>query len=172
MTNKLIPSIIFAASILIFFLLVLPAFDQTRALRGSVKEREEILREAEAISDQVKNLNREIEANKNNISKLDLLLPREKELPEFLSNIESIVFSSGMTLSEMNLSEVSSQGEIGKINGTLKLSGSYSAFLNLLDFLEKNLRLIEVATLDAASQTTGGAKALNFDLVFEINYLK
>ncbi|MEK7537231.1 MAG: type 4a pilus biogenesis protein PilO [Patescibacteria group bacterium] len=171
MNNKILSSIVAAGSILIFSLLVLPAFDQTRMLLSSIKEREDIFREAGEISSQVKNLNREIEARKNDIDKLDRLFPREKELPEFLSNIESIVSASGMILSEMNLSEVPGQGKIRKINGTLKLNGSYPSFVNLLDLLEKNLRLIEVTTLDAAAQFTGGAKTLNYDLSFEINYL-
>ncbi|MEK7659081.1 MAG: type 4a pilus biogenesis protein PilO [Patescibacteria group bacterium] len=171
MNDKILSSIIAVGSILIFTLLVLPAFDQTRMLRSSIKEREVILREVEEMSSQVKNLNREIEARKSDIDKLDRLFPREKELPEFLSNIESIVSASGMILSEMNLSEVPGQGKIRKINGTLKLNGSYPSFVNLLDLLEKNLRLIEVGTVDAAIQLTEGAKILNYDLNFEINYL-
>lgn len=171
MSNKLLSSIFAAGSILIFFLLVLPAFDQTRMLRGSIKEREEILKEARELLSQVNNLNREIEAKKNDIDKLDRFLPRGKELPEFLSNIESIVSASGMILSEMNLSEASGQGKIRKINGTLKLVGSFASFVSLLDLLEKNLRLIEVGTLDAAAQLTEGTKTLNYNLSFEINYL-
>jgi len=171
MNQKFLSLIIAVGSILVFFLLVLPAFDQTRMLRGSVKEREEILKEAEKLLNQVKNLNRQIEARKSDIDKLDRLLPREKELPEFLSNIESIVSASGLLLSEINLSEVQGQGKIRKINGTLKLSGSYPSFVNLLDLLEKNLRLIEISTLDAASQAAEGTKTLNYDLSFEINYL-
>ena len=171
MRDKFLPSIIAAGSILIFFLLVLPAFDQTRMLLGSVKERKEILKEVEELLNQVKNLKGEIEARKNDIDKLDRLLPREKELPEFLSNIESTISASGMILSEMNLSEVPGQGRIGKINGTLKLTGSYPFFVNLLDLLEKNLRLIEIGTVDAASQLAEGVKTLNYDLSFEINYL-
>ena len=171
MSNKLLSSIFAAGSILIFFLLVLPAFDQTRMLRGSIKERENILGEVQELSNQVKNLNREIEAKKSDIDKLDRFFPREKELPEFLSNIESIVSASGMILSEMNLSEASGQGKIRKINGTLKLVGSFASFVSLLDLLEKNLRLIEVGTLDAAAQLTEGTKTLNYNLSFEINYL-
>ncbi|MBI4117274.1 MAG: type 4a pilus biogenesis protein PilO [Parcubacteria group bacterium] len=171
MNNRILSSIIAAGSILIFFLLVLPAFDQTRMLRGSIKERDEILKEAEELLNQVKNLNGQIEARKSEIDKLDRLFPREKELPEFLSNIESIVSASGMILSEMNLSEVPGQGKIRKINGTLKLTGKYPSLVNLLDLLEKNLRLIEVGTVDAASQLAEGVKTLNYDLSFEINYL-
>lgn len=171
MSEKFISSIIIASSILIFFLLVLPAFDQTRMLRGSIKEREDILKEADEVSSQVRNLNSQIEAKRVDIEKLDRLLPREEELPELLSNIESIVSAAGMTLSEMNLSKVPSQGEIRKINGTMKLSGNFASFVNFLDLLEKNLRLIEVGTVDAAAQLVGGARELNYDVRFEVSYI-
>ena len=169
--SRFISSIIIAASILVFFLLVLPAYDQTRMLRGSIKEREDILKETEEISGRIRDLNREIESRRAEIEKLDRLLPREKELPELLSNIESIVSASGMILSEMNLSETPGQGEIRKINGTMKLGGNFVSFVNLLDLLEKNLRLVEVGTVDAASQLVGGARTLNYDIRFEISYL-
>ena len=171
MNQKFLSSIIAAGSILIFFLLVLPAFDQTRMLRDSIEERDGILNEAQEISARINDLNREIDTRRQDIDKLDRLLPGEKQVPELLSNMESIVSASGLILSEMNLSEVPGQGKIGKINGTLKLSGSYPSFVNLLDLLEKNLRLIGVSTLDAAAQITEGAKTLNYNLNFEINYL-
>ena len=169
--SRFISSIIIAASILVFFLLVLPAYDQTRMLRGSIKEREDILKETEEISGRIRDLNREIESRRAEIEKLDRLLPREKELPELLSNLESIVSASGMILSEMNFSETPGQGEIRKINGTMKLGGNFVSFVNLLDLLEKNLRLVEVGTVDAASQLVGGARTLNYDIRFEISYL-
>ncbi|MBI2003626.1 MAG: type 4a pilus biogenesis protein PilO [Parcubacteria group bacterium] len=171
MTNKFLPSISAAASVLVFFLLVLPAYDKTRMLRDSIEERESILREAEDISARVGNLNREIEARKADIDKLDRLLPKEKQVPELLSGIESIVSGAGMTLSEMNLSDVPGQDQIRKINGTMKLSGSYPSFVNFLDLFEKNLRLTEVAALDVAAQLIEGARTLNYDVRFEINYL-
>lgn len=171
MSNKLLSSILTAASILIFFLLVLPAFDETRMLRGSIKEREGILKETEEISGRIRDLNQEIESRRLEVEKLDRLLPREKELSEILSGIESIVSVSGLTLSEINLSEIPGQGEIRKINGTMKLGGNFASFLNLLDFLEKNLRLVEVGTVDAASQSVEGARILNYDIKFELSYL-
>lgn len=171
MINKFLPSIIAAASLLVFFLLVLPVFDKTRLLRDSIREREDILREAEEISARVGSINREIEARKADIDKLDRLLPKEKEIPEILSSIESIVSGAGMTLSEMNLSDVPGQGQRRKINGTMKLSGGYSSFVSFLDLFEKNLRLTGVAALDVAAQLIEGTRTLNYDVRFEVNYL-
>jgi len=171
MTNKFLSSILAAASILIFFLLVLPAFDQTRSLRNSIKEREAVLTEAQEISNRIKELNQEIDRRKSEVEKLSQFLPRQKGTAEILANLESIVSASGMLLSELNLSEVSGLGEIKKINGNLKLSGSFASFMNFLDLLEKNLRLIEISTIDAAAQAAGGGRTINYDLRFEASYL-
>ncbi|MEK7579583.1 MAG: type 4a pilus biogenesis protein PilO [Patescibacteria group bacterium] len=171
MNQKLTSAIVAAASILIFFFLVMPSFDKTLMIRASMKDREDILREAEQISKKIVDLDREIESRRQEVEKLDRLLPAEKEIPELLSSIESIVSASGMILSEMNLSEVPGQSEIRKINGNMKLNGSYASFINFLDLFEKNLRLTEVATLDVAAQLIEGSRALNFDIRFEVNYL-
>ena len=171
MNPKLISSIIVAASVLIFFLLVLPAFDQTLMLRGSINEREAVLAEAREISNRVSELNRQIDSRRSEVEKLDRLLPKSKETPELLTSIESIVSASGMILTEMNLSEVSGQTEIKKISGSFKLTGSFASFMNFLDLLERNLRLVDVGAIDVAAQLIEGTRTINYDVRFEANYL-
>lgn len=171
MTDKLISSILIAASILILFLLVLPSFDKTRILRGSIEERESILLEAEEIKARVGELNRNIDLKRAEVEKLDILLPKEKMIPELLSGIESIVLGSGINLAEINISELSTQEEIKKLSGNLKLSGSFTSFMNFLDLAEKNLRLIDLITVNVAAQLSEGVKVISYDIRFEVNYL-
>ena len=171
MNDKLISSILIAVSILFFFFAVLPSFDKTRTLKASVEERENILLEAEEIKARVGELNREIDLKKTEVDKLDILLPKEKMIPELLSGIESIIAASGMNLTEVNISELSTQQDIKKLSGNLKLNGSFVSFMQFLDLLEKNLRLIELITVDVSAQLTEGVRVINYDLRFEVNYL-
>ena len=171
MTDRFLSSIMIAAAVLVFFFLALPAFDKTRTLNASVKEREGILLEAEAIKARVAELDREIDSKKAEVDKLNVLLPKEKMIPELLSGIESLVAASGMSLTEMNLSELSGQEKIKKLSGNLKLNGSFVSFMQFLDLLEKNLRLIDLITVDVAAQLTDGARVINYDLRFEVDYL-
>lgn len=171
MNDRLISSIMIAVSILIFFFLAMPAFDKTRTLNASVKERESILLEASEIKARVGGLNREIDSKKAEVDKLDILLPKEKMIPELLSGIESVMAASGMNLTEVNISELSAQEEIKKLSGNLKLNGSFVSFIQFLDLLEKNLRLIDLITVDVSAQLTEGARVINYDLRFEVNYL-
>jgi len=170
MTNRLLSSIIIASSILIFFLLILPIFDQTRMLKGAIEQRSMILDELQEVSNRVAELTSEVERNENSIVKLDQLLPKRKEVSEILVTIESIVSSSGLLLSELNLSEPTGQGG-GKINVNIKLSGNFNSLMTLLDLLEKNLRLIEISTMDIAAESGGTSDRINYDIKFEARYL-
>jgi len=170
MNPKLLSSIYIASSILIFFLLVLPAFDKTKMLRAALTEREEMFIELQEITKSVEELNQEIDKNKNDIAKIDQLLPKQKEVSEIITAVENIVSSSGLSLLEITFSEF--KGEpIGTITGNLKLVGDFNSLINLLDLLEKNLRLVEINSLDVASQFSGGASTINYDIKFEASYL-
>ena len=142
MNNKFLFSIIISSSVLIFFLLVLPIFDKTRMLKGAIEQREIMLAELQSISNRVKELSSGIETNENNISKLDQLLPKQKEVSEILISIESITSASGLLLSEISLSESIGEG-VNKINVNLKLSGNFDSLMTFFDLLEKKGFIIE-----------------------------
>lgn len=170
MNKRLLSSIIIASSILIFFFLILPIFDKTRMLNNAIEQREGMLKELQGISSRVTELNGEIGRNENNIAKLNNLLPKRKEVSEILVMIESIVSSSGLLLSELSLSEPNVAGA-GKINANIKLSGDFNSLMTFLDLLEKNLRLIEITTLDIATDLSGSSGKINYNIKFEARYL-
>lgn len=167
---KLLSSIYIASAILVFFLLVLPAFDKTKMLKAGLAERENMLFELQKITKRFDELNQDIDQNKNDIAKLDQLLPKQKEISEVITAIENIVSSSGLNLAEVTFSE-SKGDQVSTIRGNIKLAGNYNSLTSLLDLLEKNLRLFEINTIDIASQLSGEASAINYDIKFEANYL-
>ena len=170
MNPRLTSSLIIVSSILIFFFLILPTFDKTRMLNGAIEEREIMLKESQQIASRVSELSNEIKINKNEIKKLDQLLPKQKEISEMLVTIESIISSSGLLLSEVTLSE-SFGVDVGKIRANVKFTGDFDSLMTFLDLLEKNLRLIEISTIDVSSQLTGTNNAINYDIKFEARYL-
>lgn len=170
MNTRLFSSIVIASSILIFFLLILPTFDETRMLYSSIKQREGMLKEVQEIKSRVTELNNEIKTKEEDIIKLDQLLPKKKQVPEILATIESIISSSGLFLSELSISEPVGQG-IGKINANIKLSGDFYSLMIFLDLLEKNLRLIEISAIDISTQPSGASNTINYDIKFEASYL-
>lgn len=171
MSDKLFSSIIITVSILILFLLILPSYDRTRVLLSSIQERKNLLKEQEEIVSQIADQAGLIDQRSYDINRLDNFLPREKDIPELLVNIETIAANAGLNLRELNFSEVPSRGEIQKLNGTIQLTGSFSSFLAFLDLLEDNLRLIEVVGIDIAPQLLEGTRIINYNLRIETNYL-
>lgn len=172
MTSKLFSAIIISLTILIFFLLVLPSYDKTRILLKNAEERESILKEEEEILNRIKSLSNEIEGNKDSIGKLERFLPKKKEIPELITNLEEITKNSGINLKEITISEQPGQEAIKKIAGSIKVSGDFPQFLSFLDFLEKNIRLIEIPKINITIQTSEKTKLLNYELQFETNYLE
>ena len=139
-------------------------------LNGAIEEREIMLKESQQIASRVNELSNEIKINKNEIEKLDQLLPKQKEISEILVTIESIISSSGLSLSEVTLSE-SFGVDAGKINASIKFTGNFNSLMTFLDLLEKNLRLIEISTIDVSSQLVGTNNTINYDVKFEARYL-
>ena len=167
MKNNLFSSSIIAISILLLFTLILPAFDKTRALFRTIEERKSILTEQENLLDQIQSLNKSIDNRIDEIGKLDTLLPKNKELPELIITLETTSSSSGLILSEIKFSELTVQGDIKKISGDIRLSGSFSSFLNFLKNIEDNIRIIDVMNINIALETGAGEQEINYGLRFE-----
>lgn len=171
MNQKLLSSIYISSSILIFFLLVLPAFDKTRMLRQALAERSDMYAELQEISKSVEELNRGVDEKKGDIAKLDQLLPKQKDVSEMISAIENIVSSAGLNLSEISFSELKGEG-ISVISGSIKLTGGFNSFVSFLDLMEKNLRLVEINMIDIAPQSGGlGANTINYDVKFSASFI-
>jgi len=174
MKNNLFSSIIVSVSLLLLFVLVLPAFDKTRALLKTIEEREVILNEQKQALDKINSLYKSIETRKENIEKLDNILPYEKQLPELITVLETTSSNTGLILSEIKFSDLNSKETIKKLNIDIKVGGEFTSFLNFLKLLEKNIRLLKVTdmnivTLKSETERTG---RIIYNLRLEANFLK
>lgn len=174
MKNNLFSSIIVSVSLLLLFVLVLPAFDKTRALFKAIDERELILNEQKQSLDKVNSLYKSIEKEKENIEKLDNVLPYEKQLPELITALKKISSDSGLALSEIKFSDLNSRGVIKKLNIDLKISGEFNSFINFLKSLEKNMRLLKLYSMNIVTLKTEASenKTIIYNLRLETNFLQ
>lgn len=170
---KLFTSIIISISIILFFILILPSIDKTKSLISAIREREIILRQQKEIISRIEKIGKEIEENKENVNKLDLLLPKKRTVPDLIASIEAIAGNSGVVLEELSFSETSTLGEeFEKLVANLTLNGSYETFLKFLDSLEKNIRIADLIDFSVARKSQTESQELNFRLRFNTYYLK
>ena len=92
------------------------------------------------------------------------MIPNKKSVAELVSTMENIASRNGMQLTGGTISEQSA--EAGKQYGMLLLdfnfSGNYLSLDGLLNNIEKNLRLLDVAFIDISPSSFGASSLLDF----------
>lgn len=107
--------------------------------------------------------------SKEDLDRIDASLPQAQRAGEFLVTLENIAVETGILLKQLNLSGSSEQAQpqsagktpkpipvrptpaiqktISELPSTLSVSGSYDAFKQFLNAVEKNIRLIDIETI-------------------------
>jgi Tfp pilus assembly protein PilO len=101
------------------------------------------------------------------------MVPAVKSAPEIVSSVQALATQNGLQLRSISLS--------GNINQSanpyqeqsvgLDLNGDYLAFKSFLMALEKNIRLIDVLSIDA-SPISEGSPVISFRIKGNAYYLK
>jgi Tfp pilus assembly protein PilO len=156
---KGIISIVFlAAAIATFFGLTKPLYNEIKDLRVQKSSFEEALSDSKQIQETRDILLSQYnKISKENLDRLNKILPAQAGSMKFILEMESIVQKNGMTLKNIDIKEKGETSE--KVNFgaeikswetvplSLKLSGSYKSFYSFLKDIEKNLRLTDINTI-------------------------
>jgi len=164
---------ILALGILLFFVFVLPQYDQSKMSKEALAIRRSMLDEGRLGLQRVNELNEQITTRQGDIKKIHSFLPERKQIDEIISSLKDISENSGLQLSGMTTSELPSFGETGyqRMLINADLLGQYPAFVNFLKLLEQSLRLYDVTEITAAASTTAIGN-INFAIKINAYYLK
>ena len=128
-----------------------------------------------AIITNIKNLNSEYQKRIPEISKLSAIVPSKKSVAEVLSAIDNISIKNGIELfSSAIISQKISDTEFNPYNLLsleIGLSGSYPGLANFLKSFERNLRLVDITSVDGTAGL-GNTSVLNFVVKGNAYYLK
>ncbi len=164
-----------AAAIVMFWTLALPFYNGISDLDAAIKEREDLLESRNAIIINIRGLNKEYQKRIPEIAKLSAIVPSKKSVAEILSAITDISSKNGIELfSSAMTSQVSSDTGTNPYNILsleLSVNGSYSGLTNFLKALEKNLRLVDIISIDASASTVN-TSVLTFTIKGNAYYLK
>ncbi len=140
-----IAAIIVAIACFAFFALVLTGYDNIKAAKGFLAERQTKLDERKALVEKVAAMNAQYEENADRIDKLDQMLPTEKHEDEIISSIQTIAAQAGLVVSEMTLSELQDPSKPYKSSQlNILLIGQYEKFFAFLQLTEQSLRLYDI----------------------------
>lgn len=164
-----------AVAIILFWTTVLPFYNRISDLDIAIKEREELLSSRGTIIANIKSLNAEYQKRIPEIAKLSAIIPSKKSAAEVLSAINDVSAKNGVEL--LNSSIIGQK--VSDANASpynllaldIGLNGSYLGLTNFLKALERNLRLVDITSVDAAADL-GGITILNFTVKGNAYYLK
>lgn len=175
MNKNYIGAGLIAIAIILFWALALPFYNEISDLDTAVKEREDLLKSRNTIISNIKELNKEYQKRIPEIAKLSAIVPSKKSVAEVLSAIDDISKKNGIELfSSAIIGQKTSDVNTNPYNLLsleINLNGSYPGLTNFLRAFERNLRLIDITSIDAAAGS-GNTSALNFVVKGNAYYLK
>lgn len=168
-----IGAFLIAAACLLFWILIMPAYDTIGAQRDALAERTSILESRNAIIANISALTQQYTAHAADIQRFASIVPAQKSAPEIISAIQALASANGLQLTSIALSGGAPQDlnpyQAQSID--MGLTGSYPSFKTFLEALEKNIRLIDIISIDA-SPATDNSPIISFRLKGNAYYLK
>jgi len=154
---------------------ILPGYNVISELKTLVRERQDLISSRSAIIANIKNLTEEYQKHSADIKKRTAVVPNKKSVAEIVSTMENIASRNGLQLTGETISEQKSEpgAPYDSVLIDISLSGGYTSLVNMLQSLEKNLRLLDVSSIDVNPGTSSsGAAFLNFRVKMSAYFVK
>jgi len=153
----------------------LPEYNKISELKLAINERKELYDSRSAIIQKIKNLNTEYQQRSVDITRISSVLPDKKSLAEMVSAIDKLSSQNGLQLINATVVGKPSDNQALDYNFLpieISLNGSYPAFTGFLQSAEKNLRIIDITSMDASANSIDNPDLLNFSIKGNAYYLK
>jgi Tfp pilus assembly protein PilO len=171
----ILPIILIGISITGFFLFTDPLYNEMNGLREKASSYDEALDNSKALEDQRDKLTQKLNSfDQANLDKLSKLLPDSVDNIRLILEIEKIAAPYGMVLKDVKYETIDEKNKnTTKVSPGLQdtqivhqdygvwdlgfsTQGSYSNFYNFVKDLEKNLRIVDVVSVDFSSSSGVG----------------
>lgn len=175
MNKNYIGAGLIAICMILFWTMVLPLYNDISDLDTAVKERRGILESSSTIIANIQELNKEYQKRIPDIAKLSAIVPAKKSVAEVLSAVDDISVKNGIQLFSSSITGVNasdvSVSPYNILSLEIGLNGSYPGLTNFLRSLERNLRIMDITSVDATAGL-GNTSVLNFLVKGNAYYLK
>ncbi len=170
----------FLAIVLLAIFVIWPLFSSVLELNKEVKERQKELSDLEKLIAKTQELSEDYQLMNSEINKFFLALPDKKEIPQLLIQFENLAVNNGLlfeaiqfvseqekdlgfglTGSQENQDLKTKAFNSSSVN--LTVSGSYQAFKGYLSDLEKNIRVMDVKSINFGQEGEAN-ESLNLEI--------
>ena len=188
-----LPIILLAVSATGFFLLVKPYYQETAELRTKARSYDEALGNSKTLEGERDKLVKKYNAiSPDDLAKLEKLLPDNLDNIRLILEIEKIANNYGISLrnvkynteeekTEQNKNQNSGArkstavSDYGEWNLEFTASGNYQSFISFAREIEKNLRIVDIASLEfssAGASVAGVQESYTYNFKIKTYWLK
>lgn len=164
--------LIAVAGILIW-LVAVPQYDAVVAKRLALQERAEVLSDRSALITKIEGFAKKYAENAVAIERYASIVPARKSAPELVSSLQTLANSNGLQLTTLalatNAKETKNPYESQSVD--IGLTGGYPSFKSFLTALERNIRIIDITSIDA-NPTSENSPIISFRIKGKAYYLK
>jgi len=131
-------------------------------------------KEAADLSDKITTLNSlqsQFTQATDTVKKLGLAIPSTDQMPEIMVQIETMASESGLRVNSIQPAKVTAAGEQtaqSSVPVTVSLQGDYPGLYAFLTKMEKDIRPMNIKSINIASATKEESSVVNFTLNLEI----
>lgn len=174
--KNIISAILIATSAFLAWTEIIPAYGFTGLLKDAIAGKQELLNLKSEVKERIERLNKERGAKYAELQRFSLVAPETASLPELVSTLESIFSKSGhllheFTISKNNVISLKNEG-FGIVSVEANSRGTYEGFIQILDYLEKNIRLFDIKEINVGEDLSGGANQLTSKIKGDVYWIK
>lgn len=154
---------------------ILPEYNRISELGVAINERQALFSSRSAIVQRIQTLNNEYQQRSADVAKISSVLPSKKSLAEIVSSLDKITTQNGLQIVNASIigRETGSQtSAYTTLPISISLNGSYRGLVSFLQSVEKNIRIMDVASINASSASAENPGLLNLLLLGNTYYLK
>lgn len=171
MFRFILPIILITAAIAGFFILISPLYNDISLKKGQIASYDEALNNSKALEAERDKLTQKYNSfDPENLTKLQKLLPDNVDNIRLILEIEKIASPYGMVLKDVKYDATSkndvlvpttgqeiekfSRKDYGIWDLEFSTQGTYINFINFIKELEKNLRIVDISSIQFSSSVT------------------
>ena len=156
-----------------FFVLVLPAYDGVSSRRTALAERNDLITEQTATVAKLADLNKQYAARAGDIKQFSYVVPSGKNTADLVSMLQALVSQNGLQLTglSMGANTVDDKAPYYVQSIDIGMSGGYVAFRSFMEGIERNIRMIDIDSIDAAP-VSENSPTINFRIKAHAYFLK
>ncbi len=173
-------------TIIIVVVFAQPKYKEIEVVSSKLEEKEKEFNGQLFLASEVNKITKDFEPTLKEIEVFDELLPKKISTADLLVQIDYLASRNGLIIKDVSFGDVKRNvvkggGEYSSLPVSLKISGSYNAFLNFSKDVQKNKHLMDIVNLEIVPVPIPKASAtstlpvnveptFNYNLVLNVYY--